>query len=69
MLAFLPYGSARSRTEELLASARTRFELEALAVQRYEQDVLAYRLYLQPPRHDAGAVLPPDQPEPRRSIA
>jgi hypothetical protein len=65
VLAFLPHGSARSRVDELRASARTRYELEALAVQKYEHDVLAYRVYLQMP------ALPPEveEPEPRRSLA
>ena len=41
MLVFLPHGSAQSRVNELRASARTRYEMEAVAIQKYERDVLA----------------------------
>lgn len=70
MLAFLPHGSAQARVHELRASARTRFELEALAIQKYEHDVLAYRVYMQMPRYDHHAVTgQPEAVEPRRSMA
>ena len=70
MLVFLPHGSAQSRVNELRASARTRFELEAVAIQKYERDVVGYRAYLQMPRYDHDAITgPPETVEPRRSLA
>lgn len=70
MLAFLPHGSAQARVHELRASARTRFELEALAIQKYERDVVGYRTYLQMRRHDLDAITSqPETVEPRRSLA
>ena len=69
MLAFLPHGSAQSRVDELRASARTRYELEALAVEKYEHDVLAYRVYLRMTRYDLDAITEPPEPPPRRSLA
>lgn len=67
MLAFLPHGSARVRADELNASAPSRYEIEALAVRRYEQTVLAYRLALHapPPPDQIGDVR---ELEPRRSM-
>ena len=67
MLTFLPHGSARVRANELNASAPSRNEMEALAIRRYEQTVLAYRVFLQAPP-------PPEQVadigdlQPRRSM-
>lgn len=70
MLAYLPHGSDQSRVAELLASARTRYQQEALAVREYEQTVLAYRVYLQMPRHHAQTIVDrADTGEPRRSLA
>lgn len=70
MLVFLPQGSANCRVSELRASARTRYELEALAVQKYERDVVGYRAYLQMPRYDHDGVTgQPETVEPRRSLA
>ncbi|HVP05133.1 MAG TPA: hypothetical protein VMT90_05605 [Dehalococcoidia bacterium] len=69
MLAFLPHGSAGVRVDELMASARTRYELEALAVRRYEQTVLAYRVYIQlPPPPEQVADVRDLSIQPRRSI-
>ena len=69
MLAFLPHGSADVRVDELMASVRTRYELEALAVRSYEQTVLAYRVYAQlpPPEEQTREVLDLAI-EPRRSL-
>lgn len=69
MLAFLPHGSAECRVNELRASARTRHELEALAVRKYEHDVLAYRVYVQMPRYDLANIAGSTETEPRRSLA
>ena len=68
MLAFLPHGTANSRVDELRATARSRLELEALAIEKYQRDVLAYRVYLKLPAHEVQLYPPRQQPQARRSM-
>jgi len=46
VLTFLPPDTETSRVSDLRRSARTRFELEADAIRRYERDVVGYRAYV-----------------------
>jgi hypothetical protein len=70
VLAFLPHGSATCRVDELRRSARTRFELEALAIEKYERDVVGYRSYVQQPElHLQALAHSAELRQPRRSMA
>ena len=70
MLAFLPHGTQNSRVDELRGSARKRFELEALAIEKYERDVVGYRAYIQQPElHLETLARSSEPPKPRRSMA
>lgn len=69
VLAFLPPGSDNSRVRDLQRSARTRFELEADAVRKYEHDVVGYRAYVQRPEMHGRPPGRIEAREPRRSMA
>jgi hypothetical protein len=70
VLAFLPHGSANGRVDELRGSCRKRFELEALAIEKYERDVVGYRAYVQQPDlHLEALARSAEPPRPRRSMA
>ena len=65
MLTYMPDDSARAHVKELVAAARPRQELEALAVRTYERAAQAFRVYVD--TFEEPAVQPAS--EPRRSMA